>query len=130
MAGNEGPPSDPLDVTWDSTPPPAPTRPARAPRRPAPPRRLSWTSGGAASDFDHYDVYRGRRALGATAGTTCDGHDGWLVSGSYSYTVKAIDALGNASAASAPARVVMYDVTAPGAPSSLTIRHADERSPC
>ena len=88
------------------------------------PRRrpvLSWQSGGAAADFDHYDVYRSSTLIWSGTATTYtdDQPAPPATSGNLSYTVKAVDALGNASTASV-ARTVVYDIAAPSAVGSLT----------
>ena len=64
-AGNEGPPSTQFDVVFDSAAPPVPLTSAQR-RRPVPRPVLSWTSGGAASEFDHYNVYRAGALVGMT----------------------------------------------------------------
>jgi fibronectin type 3 domain-containing protein len=117
-AGNEGPASAPFSVAWDNTPPPTPTNLLAATPTSAAPV-LSWTSGGTAADFDHYDVYRGATLLGHTTANSFE-DDGLLQSGTYSYTVKAVDVNGNVSTPSA-VRTVLYDVTPPTAPATLTI---------
>ncbi len=119
-AGNVGAASAPYTVTWDSTPPPTPINlTALSPTSAAP--VLSWQSGGAAADFDHYDVYRSSTLIWSGTATTYtdDQPAPPATSGNLSYTVKAVDALGNASTASV-ARTVVYDIAAPSAVASLT----------
>jgi large repetitive protein len=118
-AGNLSAASAPCTVTWDSTAPPIPTGlSATSPTSAAP--ALSWQSGGGASDFDHYDLYRGATLVwSGTATSYTDDQPPPAASGNLSYTVKAVDALGNASSASTP-RSVLYDITAPGAVTALT----------
>ncbi len=122
-AGNEGAPSTQFDVVYDSAAPPVPTNlTAASPTGAAP--VLSWTSGGAASDFDHYNVYRAGALIGMTP-TTAYTDTTLTVSGSYAYTVKAVDVNGNQSAASTP-KTVVFDVTAPTTPATAERGHADE----
>ncbi|MDX6580733.1 MAG: hypothetical protein QOJ47_2282, partial [Gaiellales bacterium] len=118
-AGNLSAASAPYTVTWDSTPPPVPVSlTATTPTSAAP--ALSWQSGGAASDFDHYDLYRGSTLVwSGTATSYTDDQPPPAASGNLSYTVKAVDALGNASSAST-AKSVLYDITVPGAVATLT----------
>ena len=76
---------------------------------------LSWnpatdTLSGVAS----YELYRGTTLVGTTA-TLALSDLALSSTGSQSYTVKAVDAAGNVSAASA-ARAIVYDNLAPGAP--------------
>ena len=114
-AGNLSAASAPLTVTWDSTPPPVPINlTAVSPTSAAP--ALSWQSGGAAADFDHYDLYRGSTLV--YSGTAHELHRRLSRrrprrAATCRYTVKAVDALGNASAASTP-RSVLYDITRSG----------------
>ncbi len=61
-----------------------------------------------------YDVYRGAVLAGSTTGTTFT-DTAIAAQGSQSYTVKAVDAAGNVSAASSP-KAVVYDVTNPVPP--------------
>lgn len=120
-AGNVGAASAAYTVTWDSTPPPTPVNlTALSPTSAAP--VLSWQSGGAAADFDHYDVYRSSTLIWSGTATTYtdDQPAPPATSGNLSYTVKAVDALGNASTASV-ARTVVYDIAAPSAVASLTV---------
>ncbi len=118
-AGNLSAASAPLTVTWDSTPPPVPINlTAVSPTSAAP--ALSWQSGGSATDFDHYELYRASTLVySGTATSYTDDSPPPATSGNLSYTVKAVDALGNASAASTP-RSVLYDITPPAAVTALT----------
>ncbi|MEO9175837.1 MAG: hypothetical protein ABI317_10035, partial [Gaiellales bacterium] len=81
---------------------------------------LLWTdatdTGG--SGLQRYDVYRGATLAGSTTVTSFT--DAALsASGTYTYTVRAVDGAGNVGPPSASATVV-YDVTAPTMPASLT----------
>ena len=118
-AGNLSAASSPLTVTWDSTAPPVPINlTATSPTSAAP--ALSWQSGGGASDFDHYDLFRGSTLVYSGPGTsyTDDQPTPPPASGNLSYTVKSVDALGNSSSASTP-RPVLYDITQPGGVTTL-----------
>ncbi len=118
-AGNLSAASSPLTVTWDSTAPPVPINlTATSPTSAAP--ALNWQSGGAATDFDHYDLFRGSTLVYSGAGTsyTDDQPTPPVASGNLSYTVRSVDALGNSSSASTP-RSVLYDITPPGAVTTL-----------
>ena len=119
-AGNQSAASSPLTVTWDSTPPPVPVGlTATTPTSAAP--VLTWTSGGPASDFDHYDVFRGGTLIWSGNATTYTDNQPTppAASASLTYTVKAVDALGNSSSASTP-KTVVYDITPPSAVTSLS----------
>jgi predicted phage tail protein len=121
-AGNESVASDPLPLVVDRTAPPRPTSlvltgAAASPDRPS----LAWNSGGpdALSGFDHYAVYRGSLLVG-TPTTPAFTDAALAVNGSYVYTVKAVDAAGNASVASTSATAI-WDTSPPTLPTSLTI---------
>ncbi len=109
--GNESAPSLVRTVVYDTTPPAAPSQPTAAvsPTKAKP--VLNWSAVGGAST---YNVYRGATFLGNTSGTTFT-DSALSTDGSYDYTVTSLDGLGNESAAS-PARTVIYDTTAPAAP--------------
>ncbi|MEO9174456.1 MAG: hypothetical protein ABI317_03000, partial [Gaiellales bacterium] len=81
----------------------------------------SWQSGGPASDFDHYDVFRGGTLIWSGSVTTYTDNQPAppALSGNLSYAVKAVDALGNSSAAST-AKTVVYDINAPAAVATLS----------
>ncbi|MDX6402109.1 MAG: hypothetical protein QOF27_2715, partial [Gaiellaceae bacterium] len=118
-AGNLSAASSPLTVTWDSTAPPVPINlTATSPTSAAP--ALSWQSGGAAGDFDHYDLFRGSTLVYSGPGTsyTDDQPTPPVASGNLSYTVRSVDALGNSSSASTP-RPVLYDITLPAGVTTL-----------
>jgi fibronectin type 3 domain-containing protein len=115
VSGNESAASAAAAIVWDNVAPPAPsglTGPAVVTTSP----HLDWFSGGpdGLAGFDHYDVYRSGVLIGQAGSTTYD-DAGIAVDGSYVYTVKAVDAAGNASAAS-NARTVLRDGTAPSVP--------------
>ena len=85
---------------------------------------LLWVASSDNVGVAGYRVYRGTTLVGSPVGTTFS-DTGLAPSTSYSYTVKAIDAAGNLSAASAaksvttPAKVVP-DTTPPSVPAHLT----------
>jgi large repetitive protein len=119
-AGNQSVASDPITVTWDSTAPPVPINlTAVTPTSAAP--ALSWQSGGPASDFDHYDLFRGGTLIWSGNATSYTDNQPAppALSGNLTYTVKAVDALGNSSSASTP-KTVVYDIVAPAAVTTLT----------
>jgi cellulose 1,4-beta-cellobiosidase len=86
---------------------------------------LTWTASTDNVGVTGYDVYRGG-ALAGTATTTSFTDTGLTASTAYSYTVKARDAAGNVSAASAAVTATTQagtggDTTAPSVPSSLAV---------
>ncbi len=101
-------------VAVDTVAPPAPTLTATSPTASAP--ALTWTQIGDATE---YRVFRGGSQIATVAGgATTTYTDSGRSDGSYSYTVKAVDAAGNASAASAAVSVVV-DATAPSKPTGV-----------
>ena len=66
-----------------------------------------------------YEIYRGPTLVGTTDRARRSRTRALTAAGSQSYTVKAIDGAGNASAAT-PAKAVVYDNVAPGAPGKPT----------
>ena len=137
--GNASAASTARVIVLDADAPNAPAAPTGAtPVNTAPAIAFAATSdptvGGVASGVNHYDVYRNGTKVNTGAALTGAGPFTWTdtagqssapASGShsYSYTVVAVDAAGNASAASA-ARVILLDSTAPttiaAAPTGLT----------
>ncbi len=126
--------STPVVITYDTTPPAAPSAATGTARADGSGVDLSWTA--VPADLDHYLV---RRAIGATAPASVT--DGVAVCGgslvtvtcadtaitektTYRYSVFAVDVAGNASAPGSTAAVVTPDITAPGAPAALTARVA------
>ncbi|MFC8723275.1 glycosyl hydrolase [Kitasatospora sp. NPDC057198] len=74
---------------------------------------LSWTASTDDTGVTGYDVYRGGSKVASVAGTSYT--DTGLTAGTaYTYTVKARDAAGNTSAASAPVTVTTTGTTVPG----------------
>ncbi|MFF0297703.1 glycoside hydrolase family 6 protein [Kitasatospora sp. NPDC004614] len=84
--------------TGDTTPPTAPT--GLAATTTAGSVSLTWNAATDNVGVTGYDVYRGGVLIGSTAGTSYT-ETGLTASTAYSYTVKARDAAGNVSAASA-----------------------------
>ena len=117
-AGNRSAPSAAKTVVVDRTPPTVPgtPQPAQADTGSAP--ALTWAaSTDSGTGVAGYRVMRNGAQIGTTQ-TTAFTDTGLTTSGSYSYTVSAYDALGNASAPS-PAATVTYDATPPPAPTGL-----------
>jgi len=84
---------------------------------------LTWTASTDAVGVTGYDVYRGTTLVGTVAGTTYT--DSGLTAGSGpTYTVRARDAAGNVSAASAAVTAIVRpagDSQAPTVPTALTV---------
>ena len=84
---------------------------------------LTWTASTDAVGVTGYDVYRGTTLVGTVAGTTYT--DSGLTAGSGpTYTVRARDAAGNVSAASAAVTAIVRpasDTQAPTVPTALTV---------
>jgi chitinase len=84
---------------------------------------LSWTASTDNVGVTGYDVYRGATKV-ATVTTTTYTDTGLTASTAYTYTVKAHDAAGNASAASnavTATTTAASDTTAPSTPTGLTV---------
>lgn len=115
VASNESAASAPAAIVWDNVAPPVPTGLTGAPVVTTAPH-LDWFSGGpdGLAGFDHYDVYRSGVMVGQPGSTSYD-DAGIAVDGTYAYTVKAVDAAGNTSAAS-NSRTVLRDNAAPSVP--------------
>jgi fibronectin type 3 domain-containing protein len=121
-AGNQSPESAPASVTLpaDTT---APTAPGNLTASAVGTTQVSltWT---AATDDVGVTGYRIRRTglSASTTGATTYLDTGLVPGGSYAYTVTAVDAAGNESAASSVASIVLPapDIQAPSAPSALT----------
>jgi fibronectin type 3 domain-containing protein len=112
-AGNESDKSTGASVTFgDSTAPSAPTNlTATVSGRNV---ALAWTASTDNIAVTGYNVYRGTTKLNSAAVTTTSYTDATGIEGQiYSYTVKALDAAGNESAASASKSVTIADATAP-----------------
>ena len=133
VAGNQSAQSPARVILMDTAVPTTPTAPTGAtPVNVGPTIVVTATTdpgGAVASGVDHYDVYRDGVKVNVSAIPEVGPH-GWSdVAGqstspasgshSYSYTVVAIDAAGNASAQSA-ARVILMDSAAPTTPAAPT----------
>jgi cellulose 1,4-beta-cellobiosidase len=84
---------------------------------------LSWTAATDNVGVTGYRVYRGTTLAGSPTGTSFT-DTGLSASTAYSYTVKAVDAAGNVSAASSAVSATTSaasDTTAPSAPTGLTV---------
>ncbi|MBM7565120.1 fibronectin type III domain-containing protein [Paenibacillus sacheonensis] len=106
----------------DTTAPSAPTA-LTSPSKTSTSVSLSWTASTDNVGVTGYDVYVGGTLAGSTTGATTFTVNSLAANTAYSFTVKAKDAAGNASAASSPLSVTTNgstDTTAPTAPSSLT----------
>ncbi|MFC5528204.1 fibronectin type III domain-containing protein [Cohnella yongneupensis] len=105
----------------DTTAPSAPAN-LSSPSKTSSSVNLSWSSSTDNVGVTGYDVYNGSTLAGTTAGTTFS-VNGLSPSTTYSFTVKAKDAAGNASAASSALSVTTNaaaDTTAPSVPTGLT----------
>jgi chitodextrinase len=106
----------------DTTPPSAPTG-LSSPSHTASSVSLSWTASTDNVGVTGYRVYRNGSQVGTPTGTTYT-DSGLTASTAYTYTVKAVDAAGNLSAASNSLSVTTSaasgDTTPPSAPASLT----------
>jgi chitodextrinase len=106
-AGNLSAASAPLTVTTsaatDTTPPSVPTG-LTSPSHTATTVALSWTASTDNVGVTGYQVYRGSTLAGSPTGSSFT-DAGLSPSTQYTYTVKALDAAGNVSAASAPLSV-------------------------
>jgi fibronectin type 3 domain-containing protein len=128
-AGNESAASTAVPVVYDKTAPPVATGLAAAATPTSAKPALTWTSGGAdaLSGFARYDVYRGVVLAGSSV-TPAFTDSALSTSGTYSYTVKAVDNAGNTSNAST-ARTVVYDVIAPPVPGAFSAPAATKVKP-
>ncbi|MFD0673818.1 fibronectin type III domain-containing protein [Cohnella sp. GCM10027633] len=124
-AGNASAASTALNVTTnagsDTTAPTAPTG-LSSPSKTTTSVSLSWTASTDNVGVTGYDVYYGSTLAGSTTGATTYNVTGLTANTAYSFTVKAKDAAGNASAASSALNVTtsaVSDTTAPTAPTGL-----------
>ncbi|SFT14195.1 fibronectin type III domain-containing protein [Paenibacillus sp. BC26] len=125
-AGNASAASSGLNVTTnaasDTTAPSAPTG-LSSPSKTSTSVSLSWTASTDNVGVTGYDIYNGSTLAGSTTGATTFTVSGLTASTAYTFTVKAKDAAGNASAASSGLNVTTNassDTTAPTAPTGLT----------
>src|SRR4051812_43221120 len=126
-AGVESGPSSALSVVYDTTAPTVPTSFTGTTPTNAKPS-LSWVaSTDALSGIDHYDVLRGGVVVGSPdASTTTFTDTALAVSGSQTYTVRAVDAAGNVSGVAT--KSILYDALPPSAP-TLTLSAATNGAP-
>ena len=90
---------------------------------------LAWPASTDNIGVTGYEVYRDARLIGDTAGTTyTDDGDGLSFGNTYVYTVKAKDAAGNVSNASAALSVKIEDLIPPSAPSGLVCTSQTEKT--
>ncbi len=120
-AGNEGPQTAPKVVTYDTAAPLAPGDPTSAPAVTKNPPAATWTAASdvGGSGIATYTVYRDGGLVGSVTGLSYQEPASFRTSGTYKYTVRAVDVAGNTSALTAPASVV-YDTLAPPVPTGLT----------
>jgi chitodextrinase len=109
-----------IEAGIDTAPPTAPTNLVAASKNSVS-VTLSWTASTDDTGVIAYDVYRGSTLDGTTTATTYKA-TGLTPSTAYSFTVKARDAWGNASSASAALSVTTSppDTTPPSVPTGLT----------
>src|SRR5262249_54049250 len=117
-AGNAGPPTAVKTIAYDVTPPSVPAGlAASATPTSAKPALAFAASSDAGTGVASYRLYRNGTSVATAAGTSVT-DTALAADGTYGYTVTAIDAAGNESAASASVPVV-YDKTAPPVPTGL-----------
>jgi chitodextrinase len=117
-AANLSDASNALNVmTSDTTPPTAPTE-VTCTSNTETTVTLTWTASTDNVGVTSYDIYRNGSKVGSTANTTYT-DSGLSVSTSYTYTVKAEDAVGNISDASSALNVTTPDTTPPTAPTDV-----------
>jgi len=119
-AGNVSVASAPLTIVYQDTT--APTAPANlvaaSPTGTQP--VLTWSPSADPDDpVAGYQIMRDGNQVGTTAATTFT-DNGAVEGGTYTYTVRAVDSNGNASADSASVTVVFEDVNPPSVPTGLT----------
>lgn len=83
--------------------------------------KLSWKASNDNIGVTRYDIYRGATLVGSTDGKTLFTDTGLTANTAYAYTIKAKDAAGNASAASATFNVTSnpLDTVAPTVPTNV-----------
>jgi chitodextrinase len=119
-AGNQSPASTPVSATtFDSTPPSSPTG-LTATLVTGPAVNLAWKASTDNIGVTGYLVFRNGVQIAQTAISPTTYSDATLPgAGTFTYTIKAIDAAGNISAASNQAAVSIADLIAPAAPTGL-----------
>jgi fibronectin type 3 domain-containing protein len=122
-SGNESPPSAAANATpFDSTPPAVPAGLAATPGDRA--VSLTW-SANTESDFERYAIYKNGSPYNEYVYSTSTTVTGLTNGTGYSFSIRAIDEDGNASALSASVSATPADVTAPSAPIGLTATAGD-----
>jgi fibronectin type 3 domain-containing protein len=118
-AGNRSQTASPVKtIVVDRTPPTTPGPPVAAQSETASAPSLTWSASSDASGVAAYRIYRDTTLAGTSADTAfTDG--GLSASGTYQYTIVAVDSAGNSSAASSPVTVI-FDRTPPATPNGLT----------
>jgi fibronectin type 3 domain-containing protein len=81
---------------------------------------LSWQASSDDVGVTGYRIFRGATQVGSVDGTTTSYTESGLAAGSYTYTVRAVDAAGNLSDPSNSASATVSDTSKPSAPGSLT----------
>jgi chitodextrinase len=124
VSGNASASSSPVSATptapvvSDQTPPSVPT--SLAGTAGTNQVSLTWTASTDNVGVTGYKVYRGGQLVGSPAGPSFT--DTGLTNGTqYTYTVAAVDANGNTSAASSPVNVTPRDTLAPSIPGGITL---------
>jgi chitodextrinase len=111
-------------TTPDTTPPTAPADLAATATSPTQ-VTLSWTPSTDNVGVTGYQVFRNGTQVGTTTGATTYSDSGLTPATTYSYTVAAVDAAGNASAQSAAATATTFvqppDTTPPTVPTGLVV---------
>ena len=118
-AGNESAPSDPANVTIDTTPPTIPAKPSVTVSGST--VTLTWTAV-TSSDLFGYGIYDNGLSVGSIGVMTSPTFTlSGLGDGVHSFTIDSVDTTGNRSAKSA-ATSVTIDMTAPAKPTSVKIQ--------
>ena len=126
-AGNIGPASDEAQavVTGDTTPPGAPTGLKATPAETS--AALSWTAPGDNVAVTGYRVYRNGGQVGTPSSPSFT-DTGLTPATPYTYTVKALDAAGNESEASAPLTVTTLAAASLSLDKTVTTRQSSAAS--
>lgn len=117
-AGNESAKSAPVTIeVKDNTAPTAPTNLTATPNETN--VALQWSAATDDVGVTSYDIYRTALKIGTVNGSTLNYTDISVPFGTHSYTIKAVDAAGNTSAASNTITITLSDTQAPSAPANL-----------
>ena len=132
-AGNRSPASNSATITVPNSTQPPPSGDSQAPSTPGTPTAkavsasqlmVSWPASTDNVGVTGYDVYRNGALVGSTTSPRFE-DSGLAAGGKYTYTVKAKDAAGNASAASRAASVTMPGSSTKGAIAGFVTNAAD-----